>query len=450
MVRAFVVFLVFVLIVAFAFAQAPVAGVGPGSTAVGLVVRLDGSVVVAGITQGSQFGRPSQGGLDAFIAWLTPDGELDRVVQFGTEGDERVGSLVLDEQGNVYVAGDSTVQLPFATGSGLQFVVKLAADGELLWARQLGGSESYAPPAIALDGAGNLIALGVILSDREKLYGRVGWQPFYDAYIAVLTPDGELVGNLVFAIDATQAPTDVLPLPDGTLVVLGLKSSESFTGSSPELAHGFAARVGLDGTVLGQANVTYPGDGTMPVRGFLLGDGERIAVTTGSGMGIGEPEDKPEPFHYSYYAALGVLGLDLEPVWMKAFGKASGYVGTDITADIDGDLVLVGYGNGDVAGEPQGASDVFLGTYTADGERLWLVQYGTPEFDLGNGVAISGDGTIYVVGSWDGGWENFVYGLPGVVLELGTSWFIAAHAPDGEMLWMRIYTATDEGSSGKP
>ena len=444
MIRAPAVTLVLVLIVAFAFGQTPVPAVGPGSTAVVLAVRSDGSAIIAGITQGSQFGQPSQGGLDAFIAWLTPDGELDRVVQFGTEGDDRVGSIVLDELENIYVSGDTTWSSSDAMRSSVQFVMKLTRDGEKLWSNDLGGMRSYTPPAIAFDGAGHLIVAGATPSDREKDYARAGRQPFYDAYIAVLTSDGELVSKHVFAIDATQAPTDVLPLSDGTLVVLGRKSSESFTGNSPELVHGFAVHVALDGTVLNQANVTYPGDGTMPVRGFLLEGGERIAVTTGSGMGIGEPEDKPEPFRYSYYAAVGVIGLDLRPVWMKSFGKAESYGGAGIAVSLAGDLVLVGAGNGDVAGEPHGLSDVFLGAYTADGERLWLSQYGTPKFDLATSVAIASDGTIVVVGSWSGGWENIVYGLTGPVLRLGASWFIAAHAPDGEMLWMRIYSAADE------
>jgi hypothetical protein len=413
---------------------------------------LDGVILVAGITQGSQGQQPSQGGLDAFIAWLSPDGRLERVLQFGTSGDERVGSLILDEQENIYVAGDTTGSLPFASGEGAQFVVKFSPDGELLWARSLGGDLSYAPPVIALDGAGALVVAGSQPNGITALYSWVGQQPFYDAYLAEFTPDGELVTSSVFTVDAAQVPTEILPLEDGTFVILGLQSHESFTGDGPP-KHGFAAVIDLEGGVLRYATITLPGDNTFPVLGVLLEDGE-MAITTGTGLGVGQLEDKcvdrPGFSCYSYYAAIGVFDQRLETVWLKSFGKAKSYVGTGVAFDPAGDLVLVGFGKGDVGGEPQGASDVFVGAYSVDGERLWLTQYGTPEFDRANGVVVSGDGEIIVIGSWNGDEELIVHGLPGIVLDLGKSWLIAAHAPDGERLWMRTYAATDAASSDGP
>lgn len=214
------------LAAAVVFAQAPVPAIGPGSTVAAVALRADGAIIVAGTTQGSQGGQSSQGGLDAFIAWLTPEGLLERVLQFGTSGDERVGSLILDEQGNIYVTGDTNMQLSFAVGTGAQFVVKFTPEGQLLWAKNFGGNESYSPPVIALDGAGDVIVAGSQPSGRTKSYGRLGQQPFYEAYLAVLTLDGELIDDHVFTVDETQAPTEALPLSDGSLVILGLQSLE--------------------------------------------------------------------------------------------------------------------------------------------------------------------------------------------------------------------------------
>lgn len=202
-----------------------------------------------------------------------------------------------------------------------------------------------------------------------------------------------------------------------------------------------------NGEVIHQVALTRRGDNTFPVRGLLLGHGE-VVITTGTGIGIGEMDGKPGGI--SYYAAIGILNQNFEPVWMKSFGEARSYVGTGVAVSPVGELVLVGSGNGDVGGEPQGASDVFLGAYTIEGVRLWLTQYGTHNFDLAKAVAVTAEGTIIVVGSWNGDWKHIVYGLPGNILELGESWFIAAHAPDGEMLWMRTFTASDADSGEGP
>ena len=43
-------------------------------------------------------------------------------------------------------------------------------------------------------------------------------------------------------------------------------------------------------------------------------------------------------------------------------------------------------------------SDIFLLQYDSSGDLLWTRQTGTTGEDQGNGVAVSGDGLIYVTG----------------------------------------------------
>ena len=49
-----------------------------------------------------------------------------------------------------------------------------------------------------------------------------------------------------------------------------------------------------------------------------------------------------------------------------------------------------------------GGSDIFLLKYNSSGALLWTRQTGTTNEDVGYGVAVSGDGSIFVTGRTSG------------------------------------------------
>ncbi len=93
--------------------------------------------------------------------------------------------------------------------------------------------------------------------------------------------------------------------------------------------------------------------------------------------------------------------VDPETDWLRQRGNIDGTVsGEDIAADtISGSVYVVGGCNSLIEGEiMEGGRDEFLIKYDQDGNELWLKEVGslteTPE-----GVAVSGDGYIYTVGT---------------------------------------------------
>lgn len=439
MARSFAMLVLVALSNPIALAQSTTASVPPGSDARAIVIRPDGGLLVAGITEGSLMNQTHHGGIDAFIAWLTPDGELERVLQFGTEGDDRLSSIALNRDGELYVAGDTTSTFPAAQGTGAQFVTKIDVTGTITWTRHLGGDTSHVPPSITLDHDGTLYIAGSRPNGEVRYCGFVRCQvlPLFDVYVAHLNTDGAPLAEIPLVMVGNQASTSILLTSDGELILLGLRSDFPFTGESAPYRHGFAALLTPPGKLLAEAPITHPGDGTTRIHGVVLPNG-LIGIADGSGTGIGEREDSRVGI--SYYAAIGALDEHLEWDWLKSFGAAHGYIGYGVAATSSGDLVVVGSGNWTVGGEHQGLSDVFVGTYSADGTRMWLTQYGTAMFDGAHAVATAQDGTIYVTGAWNGDWAHLRSHL-GEPIQLGESWFIAAHDPDGEQLWIRTYQA---------
>lgn len=136
----------------------------------GVAVASDGSVYVAGLTQGAFPGNSNAGGSDAFVARLFPDGKLDWITQFGTTMDERTNgvsneagvAVTVDSSGNIYACGSTQGTFPGATAQGLgdAFITRLQKDGKQVWLKQLGSLGDDALVAIAAHESGTIYAAG--------------------------------------------------------------------------------------------------------------------------------------------------------------------------------------------------------------------------------------------------------------------------------------------------
>lgn len=90
---------------------------------------------------------------------------------------------------------------------------------------------------------------------------------------------------------------------------------------------------------------------------------------------------------------------DGQMTWAKQFGTDSTDVGNAIYADNKGFIYITGTTNGTLGQSSCGRSDGFILKLDADGNKIFINQFGTPADD--SGISITGDGksTIYVCGS---------------------------------------------------
>ena len=103
---------------------------------------------------------------DAFIAKLAPGGsEVIWSTYLGGSDTDASAALALDAQGNVYVAGntasaDFPTTAPLAGSMGHVFVVKLDPDGKLIYSVIYGGESTDAAAALAVNGSGEAHLVG--------------------------------------------------------------------------------------------------------------------------------------------------------------------------------------------------------------------------------------------------------------------------------------------------
>lgn len=139
----------------------------------GLVTDLSGNVFVSGLFDGSiMFGNAtltSQGGQDVYIVKFSSSGNVlwtNSIGGAGNEGQFSFKCLAIDPLNNIYITGEFissnlTVGIFNLTNSGVSdiFLAKYDASGNVVWAKQVGGSNVddaydiiYRPEGIYLSG----------------------------------------------------------------------------------------------------------------------------------------------------------------------------------------------------------------------------------------------------------------------------------------------------------
>jgi hypothetical protein len=156
-------------------------GSGPSTDDEGLAIAVDtmGNVYTTGVFQGTADFDPGVGGFhlsaagetDVFVSKLNTDGEFVWAAAMGgTAADEGRG-VAVDAAGNVFITGVFAATADFNPGPAVHvltsagaldaFVVKLDANGELLWAGAMGGVDNDESNAIALDSESNVYTAGL-------------------------------------------------------------------------------------------------------------------------------------------------------------------------------------------------------------------------------------------------------------------------------------------------
>lgn len=138
---------------------------------------------------------------DIFVLALEPDGSFAWSKSWGGDGQDDAAAMAVDVDGNVVVVGRIEQEVRFggtlltASGAGTIFVLKLDAAGELLWARQLGGSSEQGATGVALDRAGRIVVTGYY--EGEVTIGETQLPPTGvrepNVFVAKLDPDGSPV-----------------------------------------------------------------------------------------------------------------------------------------------------------------------------------------------------------------------------------------------------------------
>ncbi len=308
-----------------------------------------GDILVTGQFGGSgPFGAEQVdtiGDRDAFVARLSPDGEVRWVREYGSpvvfdEGTDTAHAatafaarVAVTPDGGAVVTGEADVRLDFGDpslptgGEGNVFALKLDEDGIPQWSRWFGGQGAGLGEGIAVDPTGNVFVSGLTTG----------------ALVAKLSPEGALLWEKVFTASLASA-----------------------------------------NAVAADAN------GDVIVAGSFL-DAIDLGGPTRSSAG-------------SFDVFLARLDPDGAPIWTTSFGSADLDAPQDVAFTPAGDILLTGHFRGsgvDFGGGPlanRGDADLFAVKLTGAGGHTFSRGYGDALTQIGRGVASDPQGNALVVG----------------------------------------------------
>ncbi len=420
------------------------AGMGGGFQDAGLAITVDdsGNVYTTGYFADTVDFDPdtgtynliSAGAYDVFVSKLNIQGKLVWVKQWGANDNETGKGIAVDQSGNVYVTGNFKDTVDFDPGVGNfnlisnggvdQFISKLDASGDLLWAINVGGTTAVAQASsLALDDSGNIFTTGYI-------YGTCDFDPGggtynlnttggYAIFVSKYTPFGNLVWAGVMP-GTTSAWGNSLAISDsGSVCITGAligtvdfdpDTTTTYNLTSAGQEDNFVCKLDASGNLIWAKSM----------EGTGRGSGHSVAVDdSGNIYSIGSFTDTidfdPDPTMTYNMAAnswdVYVSKLDASGnfLWARKWGGSDVDDGASIAVDAIGNVYTTGFFKGQVDFDPDTGiynitataySDIFISKLDANGNLVWAVDMDGLQSEWGYAITVDASQNVYTTGQY--------------------------------------------------
>jgi len=356
-------------------------------------------------------------------AIISLDGQLIPVEEaFGNTGYKQFGStsnsysasgISTDGSSNIYIIG--SISNPVSSDA---FIAKYDVNGSQLWLKQFGTPDSDSANGIIIDSNGNAYITG---STGGTFSGNSRVGGYYDTFIAKYNAEGNQVWVKQYASVNDDSPSGITIDNSGNLYVAGSIFNLPNNVGYDDV---YVAKYDASGNQVwlkqfGQSNkndkaygISADHTGNVYITGTLDGD---------SFFGGGD-------VFIAKYDANG------SQAWLKQFGTSSDDKGYEISTDNNGNIYVTGTIGGNIY---SGNGDAFIAKYDANGNQLWLKQFGTSQLDEGLGISIDSNDFIYLTGKTSGSLSGNI-NLGGY-----SDAFVAKYDTNGTQIWVKQF-----GSSG--
>ena len=192
----------------------------------------DGSVYIAGATNGSIGDQINHGRTDGFVTKYSADGSLQWTRLAGGDGWDVVRSVATGSDGAVYAVGNS--------------ITKYAADGTLQWTQLVGGTGFDEGMSVATGADGSVYIAG---STYASIDGQVS-HGSNDGFVTKYAADGTLQWTRLAGGAGNDKGLSVAAAADGSVYIAGTTDGGSIDGQvSQGSLDGFVTKYASDGTL---------------------------------------------------------------------------------------------------------------------------------------------------------------------------------------------------------
>jgi len=319
----------------------------------------DGGYIVAGYS--SSFGA---GGYDVYLVKTNSGGDTLWIRTYGGINDDRGYSVQQTADGGYIVAGFTK---SFGAGGSDVYLIKIDANGDLLWAKTYGGGDHDVGYAV------QQTTDGYIIAGRTNSFGAGS----FDLYLIRTDTNGDTLWTKTYGGISTDGGYSVQETADGGYIAVGYTFSY---GSG--LGDVYLIKTDENGAI--QWTKTYGGSRTE--------EGYSIEKTSDGGYII-----------TGYTGSFGAGGNDVylikidsggDTLWTRSYGGTEGDDGRSVQQTADDGYIITGR----TSSFGQGSEDVYLIRTDEDGNTIWTETFGGTADDGGRFVQETSDGGYIITG----------------------------------------------------
>ncbi len=405
-------------------------GMGGTEIGLGIAVAGDGSYYLTGRTSSGDFPtlhafNYTYSGRDAFVSKFVANGTLCWSTYLGGSDLDYGYDIAVASDGSCYVTG-TTWSSNFPTknaynatyGSGIDvatdaFLSKFATNGTLLWSTYLGGNNWDMGCSVATTSDGSCYVTGLTSSTNfptEKAFDST-FNGGYDVFVSKFDPDGALLWSTYLGGEyGGEWGYGVAVASDDSCYITGFTSSIDFPTQNAinDTYAGdwdaFITKFSSNGSLLWS---TFFGGSYWDESLGIAVAGDDSCYITGF---TGSPDFPMYNAHNHTYGGYGdafvvKLAKDGSLLWSTFLGGYNGDRGYDIAVSSEGSCYVVGETSSSdfpVQGVSNstigGIYDAFITKFSPSGSLLWSTYLGGDSTDRANSVVVASDGSCYVMG----------------------------------------------------
>jgi hypothetical protein len=212
----------------------------------------DGGVLITGYTNSINSGDVgfNQGGDDAWVLKLDANGNLLWQKTYGTTSYDYAQGIISSGDGGYIVAGHTYI----STYSDV-WIFKLDANGNLLWQKTFGGSSyDYVPAITSTDDGGFIVAANTLSSNTGNVGANNGG---LDIWVVKFDANGNLLWQKTLGGSKDEWANHIVRSTDGGFVVMGYTESSNTgdVGANHGKSDLWVVKLNATGTIVWQKTI---------------------------------------------------------------------------------------------------------------------------------------------------------------------------------------------------